>query len=161
VEYASKGSVFQQALDKWGHDAQMEMSVEECAEWTVAVKHYKRGRVGKEKLAEELADNAIMLEQMKDVVGRELFYAAFNAKLERLAETLREDNMHRKLTQQEKHGLRLIDRSPVDKHGWSKCADGIYKALKDLPAELVEACGDDGTRKVRLTAPGKTIVDWT
>ena len=82
-------TIYQQALAKWGDDAQMEMSVEECAEWTVAVKHYKRGRVGKEKLAEELADNRIMQEQMIEVVGRKLYNAALTAKLDRLAETLR------------------------------------------------------------------------
>ncbi len=89
VEYRPKGTIYQQALAKYGEEAQMEMSVEECAEWTVAVKHYKRGRVGKEKLAEELADNWIMNQQMIEAVGRELFNAALNAKLDRLAETIR------------------------------------------------------------------------
>lgn len=88
VEYAPKGTIYQQALDKFGEDEQMEMVVEECAELTVAIKHFKRGRVGREKLAEELADNAIMLEQMKIVVGPKLFNAAINAKLDRLKQTI-------------------------------------------------------------------------
>ena len=81
--------IYQQALAKFGEDAQMDMAVEECAELIVALKHFRRERCGVLEIASELADVQIMVNQMKEIVGHDKFNAAMNVKFDRLAETIR------------------------------------------------------------------------
>lgn len=58
--------IYQDALELWGKDAQIDMCIEEMAELTHALLSYRRGREGSiGKLLEELADVEIMIEQMK------------------------------------------------------------------------------------------------
>lgn len=85
------------AVQKWGAANQLDMAVEEAAEFIVEVQHYKRERDNRAKLVEEIADLEIMLEQVRVILdasandageygmaGAEIA-AAKSAKLERLA----------------------------------------------------------------------------
>lgn len=70
-----------QAIHTWGADAQIDQCIEECAELIVALNHWKRKRLTagvvslneslqissdlRDDVLEELADVALMLEQMK------------------------------------------------------------------------------------------------
>jgi NTP pyrophosphatase (non-canonical NTP hydrolase) len=56
--------IFQEAILKWGAEGQIEMIIEEMAELTVAIQHWKRGRVDTEKIADELSDVGIMVDQL-------------------------------------------------------------------------------------------------
>lgn len=56
--------LFQEAILKWGTEGQIEMIIEEMAELTVAIQHWKRGRVDTEKIADELSDVGIMVDQL-------------------------------------------------------------------------------------------------
>jgi NTP pyrophosphatase (non-canonical NTP hydrolase) len=60
-----------EALKRYGAPAQVNMTKEECAELIVALSHFERGRGSKAEIAEEIADVAIMLEQMTLMLGPE------------------------------------------------------------------------------------------
>ena len=53
------------ALEKWGMTAQLDQMAEECAEYIVALNHYKRGRINESQLMDEIADVSIMVREMK------------------------------------------------------------------------------------------------
>jgi NTP pyrophosphatase (non-canonical NTP hydrolase) len=59
--------IYQKALDKWGSELQIKVAIEECAELIKELAKYGRKVNGSdtEKIAEEIADVEIMLEQMK------------------------------------------------------------------------------------------------
>lgn len=57
------------ALQTYGSDAQVFQLVEEVGELLVAVNHFRRGRVGPEVVAGEIADVLNMLEQLRMVIG--------------------------------------------------------------------------------------------
>ena len=56
---------YQKAIDIFGKESQINMMIEESAELTLALQHYRRGRVTDKAVIEEIVDNEIMLEQMK------------------------------------------------------------------------------------------------
>lgn len=79
------------ALRKYGANAQMDQTIEECAELIVALRHYRRGKATDDDVCGELADVAIMLEQMRIQFGRERFDSAHREKLARLRRRLEAD----------------------------------------------------------------------
>ena len=56
-EYVNK------AVKKWGIMSQVSMLMEELSELLVAMNHYNRGRVDKDKVVEELVDAYMMIEE--------------------------------------------------------------------------------------------------
>ena len=60
--------VYQAALSKWGLDLQLRQLAEECCELSVEALHYAKRKNNFDKLAEEIVDVEIMLEQMRLVV---------------------------------------------------------------------------------------------
>jgi phosphoribosyl-ATP pyrophosphohydrolase len=56
--------IFLKALQKRGAKFQMDMAVEECAEFIVAAKQFQRGRCEKDAVIDEIADVSIMMLQM-------------------------------------------------------------------------------------------------
>lgn len=79
---------FQEAVDVWGIDAQVDMAEEEAAEFVVASKHYARGKADLDAVIDELADLRIMSEQLTEFVGRDRVEARVDEKMERLRERL-------------------------------------------------------------------------
>ena len=67
-----------------GRDYQSDMAIEECAELISAVIHHRRHRVTDDKVAEEVADVMIMMEQMRIMVGAERVDRWRDVKLMRL-----------------------------------------------------------------------------
>ena len=70
MDKVTKNRLYKKAIDEWGYESQLDMVVEECAELIQAIQklHRAKGDTEKEKinkLAEELADVEIMLEQTK------------------------------------------------------------------------------------------------
>lgn len=58
-----------QAIEKWGDSIQLDMVVEEMSELIKEICKYKRGRVNRSEIIEEIADVSIMLEQAKIIFG--------------------------------------------------------------------------------------------
>ena len=69
--------LFQNAIEKFGIDAQKKMCIEECAELINALAKESRGRTSKEDIITELADVSIMVDQLA------LYYDYENFKCER------------------------------------------------------------------------------
>ncbi len=85
-----EATLLKEAINKWGVDAQENQLIEECAELIVAVNHFKRGRVPINKVAEEMADVRIMINQFCTMDNiNELVNQHEHAKLRRLEERLR------------------------------------------------------------------------
>ena len=80
----SRQDVAADALRLWGQDAQLDMMIEECAEFIQAVQHYKRGRVGADAVASEIADVRLMMDQAAHMFGEDLCRDLHRQKLIRL-----------------------------------------------------------------------------
>jgi len=78
--------IYAEAVKKWGHNMQIDMLVEECAELIAAVNRLKRKRTDLLPLLEEIADVEIMLGQMRCIFDPELIETVKRKKLTRLAE---------------------------------------------------------------------------
>lgn len=66
-------NIFRQAIEKWGERAQWTMLKEECAELIVEVCKMDRVPDNKRRIAEELADVEIMVNQAKLMIGIEYY----------------------------------------------------------------------------------------
>jgi len=80
--------IYQATLDKWGEDAQFDQAVEECAELITALKHYRRGRIGRQALIAELADVTLMIGQLTWMFGPDEVGSAIDEKLSKLNKLL-------------------------------------------------------------------------
>ena len=76
------------AIRTWGTKEQLGIAQEECAELVSEISRFRRGRVDRDKLAEEAADVAITLIQVISVVGYDKFEAHAKTKLARLRDRL-------------------------------------------------------------------------
>ncbi len=83
---------YQDTINKWGEDAQYDQAVEECAELIIALKHFRRGKVGQQAVIDELADVTLMLGQLGWMIGPELIEEAVHKKLNKLNKLLKSDN---------------------------------------------------------------------
>jgi len=78
-------SIFTDAIDVWGEEAQLDVAIEECAELIKAICKRKRGDAWAElKVLEEAADVAIMIEQLAHMYGEGEYQRFRDEKLERL-----------------------------------------------------------------------------
>ena len=84
------------AVERYGPEAQMNQAIEELNELAVAINHYRRGRIGVAKVAEEIADVCISLEQLEQILCLEEkdIVEACAAKLTRLKERLQREVTH-------------------------------------------------------------------
>jgi len=78
-------SIYSDAIDIWGEEAQLDMAIEECAELIKAICKRKRGDAWAElKVLEEAADVAITIEQLICMYGKGEYNRLYNEKLEKL-----------------------------------------------------------------------------
>ena len=77
-------SLYKATLEKWGEDAQYDQAVEECAELIAALKHFRRGKIDRQAVIDELADVTLMLGQLTWMFGEELVQKTVEAKLAKL-----------------------------------------------------------------------------
>ncbi|PLX87675.1 MAG: antitoxin [Desulfuromonas sp.] len=82
---------YQKTLNVWGEQAQYDQMIEECAELITALKHYQRGRIGKEALISELADVTLMVGQLTWMFGETEVEQAVEEKLQKLHQLLEKD----------------------------------------------------------------------
>ncbi len=83
-----RSDIYRATLEKWGEKAQYEQMVEECAELIAALKHYERGKIGRDEIIAELADVTLMVGQLTWMLGEEEVAAAIEVKLEKLGKLL-------------------------------------------------------------------------
>lgn len=61
--------ILQKAINRWGEDAQTKMVLEEMSELQKEICKRWRGKDNTSEIAEEIADVAIMLDQLKLMLG--------------------------------------------------------------------------------------------
>lgn len=88
ISAAQGEALCHQALETWGADSQINQFMEEAGEAAAALNRYRRGRGTDLEAAEEIADVAIMVDQMKIFLGPDLVESIKQQKLERLQRTL-------------------------------------------------------------------------
>ena len=82
-------AICEDAVKKWGLDAQLLQVQEEAAELIVAISHFRRGRRhSKKEVLEELADMEIMLAQMRAALGDDAINLVIQAKIDRLCDRM-------------------------------------------------------------------------
>ena len=82
--------VYDRALAKYGHEAQIVMAQEECSELITGLCRWYRDRSDADDVAEEIADVQIMMKQLARIVGEEQVASERKRKLDRLRERLDE-----------------------------------------------------------------------
>jgi hypothetical protein len=60
------------ALAYWQRSNQLDQVIEELAECVVAINHWRRGRCGPERVAEELVDALLVLEQLRQIIDSDV-----------------------------------------------------------------------------------------
>lgn len=80
--------IYQKAISVYGVKEQMRQTQEECAELIADIGRFMRTRIDDNKLASEIADVEIMIDQMRILIGNEKVDAAKNYKVRRLADRL-------------------------------------------------------------------------
>lgn len=84
----NNNDILKKAVKRWGNENQCRMATEEAGELIVAINHYWRGRVGGNKVAEEVADMIIMCNQLKLIFGESLVDQIVAEKMNRLLFTV-------------------------------------------------------------------------
>ena len=74
----------EEAVKKFGADKQKDKCIEECAELIDALIKHRNGRCSDDDVITEIADVAIMVEQMTMIYGREKVNEQIRFKLRRL-----------------------------------------------------------------------------
>lgn len=69
ITYEERKAIYEEALERWGEQAQVQMAVEEMAELTKEICKIGRGKRDMDALADEIADVTIMLEQLRLIYG--------------------------------------------------------------------------------------------
>ena len=76
------------AVEIYGEDSQIWMTIEEMSELSNALAKYRRGRVTREDVCEEIADVAIMMIQLSKIFGSDDISDYLKSKLDRLDKRL-------------------------------------------------------------------------
>ena len=83
-----KNQLYQKTIDKWGKEAQFDQMTEECAELIASLQHFRRGKIDRQAVIDEIADVTLMLGQLTWMFGPEQIEAAVQKKLKKLDELL-------------------------------------------------------------------------
>ena len=89
MEKQDRINLYNEALEKWGEEAQIDMLNEELGELITAVAQFKRGRTSHHDVMTELADAFIMVEQIATIMN----YEDFEKELERKLIKLRDEKL--------------------------------------------------------------------
>lgn len=90
IPYEERVEVYRQAIDTYGVDAQVLMAIEEMSELTKELcKVFRSGGTTNDKIADEVADVTIMLEQLRIIFElNDAVCEHMDAKIARLKERL-------------------------------------------------------------------------
>lgn len=76
--------LYRRTLATWGEQAQHDQTIEECAELTAALLHYRRDKAGAAHVIDEMADVILMLGQLRWMFGCEAVDKAVERKRAKL-----------------------------------------------------------------------------
>lgn len=76
--------LYRRTLKKWGEQAQFDQVIEECAELTTALLHYRRDKTAASTVIDEMADVILMLGQLRWMFGAEEVECALERKRAKL-----------------------------------------------------------------------------
>lgn len=88
MELKEINDITTKAIETYGQDPQIWMTIEEMSELGNALAKYRRNRVTKSDICEEIADVLIMCIQMSKIFGEKQVKQMFEDKLIRLKERL-------------------------------------------------------------------------
>lgn len=88
MELKEINEITTKAIETYGQDPQIWMTIEEMSELGNALAKYRRNRVTKSDICEEIADVLIMCIQMSKIFGEKQVKQMFEDKLIRLKERL-------------------------------------------------------------------------
>ena len=88
MELKEINDITTKAIETYGQDPQIWMTIEEMSELSNALAKYRRNRVTELDICEEIADVLIMCIQMSKIFGEERVKQMFEDKLKRLKERL-------------------------------------------------------------------------
>lgn len=88
MEQKEINEIINKAIETYGQDPQIWMTIEEMSELGNALAKYHRNRVTKSDICKEIADVLIMCIQMSKIFGEERVKQIFENKLIRLKERL-------------------------------------------------------------------------
>lgn len=88
MELKEINEIITKAIETYGQDPQIWMTIEEMSELGNDLAKYRRNRVTKSDICEEIADVLIMCIQMSKIFGEERVKQMFEDKLIRLKERL-------------------------------------------------------------------------
>jgi len=83
--------LYRRTLEKWGEQAQYDQAIEECAELTTALLHYRRDKTDASTVIDEMADVILMLGQLRWMFGPEKVEHALERKRVKLEGLLMKD----------------------------------------------------------------------
>lgn len=84
--------IYKQAVKSWGVEAQRLMVIEECAELINNITKFFRGRCTEIDILHEMVDVQLMLNQMREIIGRDDEWDEYFAyKLNRIEKRLEGD----------------------------------------------------------------------
>ena len=72
------------AVSLWGIETQCNHASEECAEFIVALNHYRRGRIKDDEIITEIADVFIMMTEMAHIFGEAEVVAKIKSQTDRM-----------------------------------------------------------------------------
>ena len=84
--------LYERALEHWGANAQLDKTIEECAELIQAISRLINGQAEEADVVEEIADVDNMLGQLPHVFGHERVAEARRQERDRLDDRLQEDS---------------------------------------------------------------------
>lgn len=88
MELKEINDITTKAIETYGQDPQIWMTIEEMSELGNALAKYRRNRVTESDVCEEIADVLIMCIQISKIFGEDLVKQMFEYKLKRLKERL-------------------------------------------------------------------------
>lgn len=88
MELKEINEITTKAIETYGQDPQIWMTIEEMSELGNALAKYRRNRVTEWEICEEIADVLIMCIQMSKIFGEDRVKQMFEDKLKRLKERL-------------------------------------------------------------------------
>ena len=88
VEEKTDIDLYRRTLALWGEQAQYDQMIEECAELSVALLHYRRDKGGSAAVIDEMADVILMLGQLRWMFGADQVDQAVERKRSKLENML-------------------------------------------------------------------------
>lgn len=85
--------LYRRALNKWGEQAQFDQVIEECAELTTALLHYRRDKADATSVIDEMADVILILGQLRWMFGAGEVESAMERKRAKLEGMLAQDQV--------------------------------------------------------------------